>query len=819
MVCVTSQEHPRWGTPGPRTLLSLALASSLVLSAPAFADDIDPAEFSATLEVAESTSVTKTLTVTQGVDSALVDIVFLSDTTGSMGNLIDSVRSEVNSILDRAEALGDVQFGVAEYKDNSPLFDDPFVFRFNTQLTKNRGDVRDGVDEWDAELNSGGDFPEANFRGLQRVANRANWRNNSTRIIVWFGDAEGHERITTLEEAIEALVENAVIVEAIDVGTFGANINAFGQAQAIANATGGSFFDLDGGSVGQADIVQVIVDALEAAFAEYTSVEFEARGNGSAVDVDLCEPIVQEDPPFDRSIDREFQCEVTFTGREVGTHSFEVLAKIDGGIVARESDTITITGDGPPPPPPPPPPSEEDGLECELTRDEEDFSLIRGGCVTDAPGIGGVTIENGSNLGLETIGFEPGQDTLEFELRPTSPGLPASGDVIIGDLDENVQEFFVDIPVAVGGPDADSGWGEDAEPYLDDSDESPGRVAVAMGSGGLQIWNVSVFGEEQLEGTFTKRACGSREFYADDVEIVERTDGEERVRLAFIAAGACGLFIVDITQPQSIFKVGRLKTAGWAEDVTVVGNRAYVAAHDGGFLIADVSDPSSPEVLSRVGRNNPRFGSALDVVIRNDESGRIAFVGTSRGLFIIDVSRAKKPSLLGFKASRDEAKIVQDVAIDGGRAYVAWWRKGVAIFDVEDLSSPRKIGMLPLLPVSGGGEAVFEVHVANRTLYVAEGLSGLRSFDLGKRDIPEQQSSPVSLTVDGAYAWDVDTLPLDQAQDVVVAYGVVGDEPQGGFELFDYTEENRRDCGLGFEIALVLPLLTSLRRVFRRRAS
>ena len=45
---------------------------------------------------------------------------------------------------------------------------------------------------------------------------------------------------------------------------------------------------------------------------------------------------------YDRSIARDFLFDVTFTGLAAGVWGFEIVAKVDGAIVARESDSITV---------------------------------------------------------------------------------------------------------------------------------------------------------------------------------------------------------------------------------------------------------------------------------------------------------------------------------------------------------------------------------------------------------------------------------------------------------------------------------------------
>jgi hypothetical protein len=52
---------------------------------------------------------------------------------------------------------------------------------------------------------------------------------------------------------------------------------------------------------------------------------------------------------------------------------------------------------------------------------------------------------------------------------------------------------------------------------------------------------------------------------------------------AFVAAEAAGLVVIDVTNPANPQPVGGYDTSGYAYDVAVSGNYAYVADYDGGL--------------------------------------------------------------------------------------------------------------------------------------------------------------------------------------------------------------------------------------------
>ena len=309
------------------SLLLLALVA--FVPAAVLADSISPTTFTGSGPTGATYNVNKTVTIT-ATPTAPVDVYFLADTTGSMYGEIAAVQASAASILSSTAGLGDVQFGVGEYKDVS----DFYVYRLNTGMTSSQATAQAGINAWSAS--GGGDLYEAELFALQQVATQAatGWRPGSTRILVWFGDAAGHDPSgptgVTLAQSIAALTGANIEVEAIDVGA----LNALGQAAAIATATGGTYY----AGISTSDIVTTITDAISSAVLNYKTV---CLGTDAPAEVSVAWTPGCYSGVFDRSIDRTFGFEVTFTDLAPGTHTFETFALVDGAIVAREVDSIT----------------------------------------------------------------------------------------------------------------------------------------------------------------------------------------------------------------------------------------------------------------------------------------------------------------------------------------------------------------------------------------------------------------------------------------------------------------------------------------------
>jgi hypothetical protein len=195
------------------------------------------------------------------------DIVYLADTTSSMGTALDTVRSQIPAIADtvRSSQPG-AQFGAAHYKDLACDGDVGYVL--DHSVTDTVADVSSAIAANPDNLNagwtaSGGcDTAEDQLNALYQIATNptaVGWREGSTRIVAWFGDATGHNPSGdhSLDEVKAALVSANIRVVAVNVGSGG--LDADGQATAIAAATGGSVAS----SSSSSDVAAALVAGLQ----------------------------------------------------------------------------------------------------------------------------------------------------------------------------------------------------------------------------------------------------------------------------------------------------------------------------------------------------------------------------------------------------------------------------------------------------------------------------------------------------------------------------------------------------------------------------
>ncbi|GAA1971396.1 hypothetical protein [Microbacterium deminutum] len=215
--------------------------------------------------------VTEKITVTVPKSSAppKADVYLLADTTFSMSTVLASVAAGASAILNNPALAGfDVAWGVGNYRD-FPVdagVHNSYAFAHQVSPTTTLATADAAISAWVAD--EGSDGPEGQLYALHQIATDPGigWRPDSKRILVWFGDAPGHDPIPTAFTGLAADITEAsatadltaanITVVAVSTTTGFANAldddptlfafdypapgGAAGQATRITAATGGS---------------------------------------------------------------------------------------------------------------------------------------------------------------------------------------------------------------------------------------------------------------------------------------------------------------------------------------------------------------------------------------------------------------------------------------------------------------------------------------------------------------------------------------------------------------------------------------------------
>jgi hypothetical protein len=168
---------------------------------------------------------------------------------------------------------------------------------------------------------------------------------------------------------------------------------------------------------------------------------------------------------------------------------------------------------------------------------------------------------------------------------------------------------------------------------------------------------------------------------------------------AFVASGAAGLYVVDVTDLAAPIVVANLALPGNANDVRVSGTVAYVA--DGSALLTlDVSDPTHPARLGSLAF----AGNAVRLAV----SGNLVYVADMAfGLHVVDVSNPSLPNEIGSVALAGEPRAVSlGGPAPGTYAVVACGDAGLSVIDVSLPSTPALVGTSPAGSLLAGSVTV-----------------------------------------------------------------------------------------------------------------
>jgi hypothetical protein len=270
---------------------------------------------------------------------------------------------------------------------------------------------------------------------------------------------------------------------------------------------------------------------------------------------------------------------------------------------------------------------------------------------------------------------------------------------------------------------------------------------LASGSTTISVQNAALTANAVVNvATFTPGAVSSLEIpgYANNVDVAGN--------YAFVAAGIAGLQIVDVTNRNIPGIVASIDTFGNANDVRIVGNYAYVADGISGLQIINISNPLNPVLTSNF--NTP--GEANDVVI----VGTLAYVADGlAGLQIIDISNPTTPQLIG---SIDTPGKTRGVDVSGNYAVLAEGSPSIAVrvVDITDPASPQIIGNLTQQ------QEVIDVSVRGNFAYIAEWFGGLKIVDFSNPSSPVVVSEdfnfrPRDVTIQGDFLMVAETLQIN----------------------------------------------------------
>ena len=184
---------------------------------------------------------------------------------------------------------------------------------------------------------------------------------------------------------------------------------------------------------------------------------------------------------------------------------------------------------------------------------------------------------------------------------------------------------------------------------------------------------------------------------------------------AYVGAYAAGLFVIDISNPDSPSLAGTYNTPDYTNNVAIAGDYAYLADWSSGLRIVDISDPAHPSPVSCYDT-----GMAIGVAVFGDYAYVVGH-GTTAQFSVVDISDPENPALAG---TYDTPSSTRYVVIAGDYAYVADTDSGLEVVDISDPCNPAFAGRCYTPGIARG------VDINGDYAYIGDDLAGLAIVDI-----------------------------------------------------------------------------------------
>jgi len=176
-------------------------------------------------------------------DQSRIDVVFILDTTGSMGGLIQAAKEKIWSIattMASAQSAPEIRMGLVAYRDRG----DAYVTRV-VDLSSDLDSMYATLMDFQAA--GGGDGPESVNQALYEAVHKVSWSQQAGtyKVVFLVGDAPPHmdyQDDVKYPVTLAAAKEQGIVVNAIQSGQVGSTTPAWQQ---IARLGDGHYFQVE----------------------------------------------------------------------------------------------------------------------------------------------------------------------------------------------------------------------------------------------------------------------------------------------------------------------------------------------------------------------------------------------------------------------------------------------------------------------------------------------------------------------------------------------------------------------------------------------
>lgn len=265
--------------------------------------------------------------------------------------------------------------------------------------------------------------------------------------------------------------------------------------------------------------------------------------------------------------------------------------------------------------------------------------------------------------------------------------------------------------------------------YCEDACINNNLVYLAQGEGGLAIVDITNPSAPIIRKSLFQDLRG----YSKKIAFKDNA--------VYLAAGSYGVSVVDATNPDNPEVVATNLEMKPAKDVMVFGSFIFTAISEQGVKVADLSEPTTPDIAGRVqtlpgySRTNIMTKDSLLITscgemgfgitnMRNLKTGRETFQTLkwfntggyceatavtedgkylvaacgSAGLTIVDISNPMEPKLVSSLVTGGYAN---DILVYKDKVMLSSSNRGLQILSIADITNPKMLGTIPLNDITG----------------------------------------------------------------------------------------------------------------------
>ena len=247
---------------------------------------------------------------------------------------------------------------------------------------------------------------------------------------------------------------------------------------------------------------------------------------------------------------------------------------------------------------------------------------------------------------------------------------------------------------------------------------------------------------------------------ATEIMVFEGADGRDSAYLGQVGQDGGRMLVYDVTDPETPVLTDSVVSGRYLNDIRVdrlkaprigVFTKEGTPDRQNGIVILDLSVPAHPTVISEYSEN----GGVHDVWIYEN---RIYLTNNGTGdMHIVDITDPRNPRESGRWSSGTPGRILHDLIVEDGIAYLAYWNDGLIILDVGGAGKGGTLDKPVYVSRYAYGPGGHTHHVAryNNYLFIA---------DEGPQFIPRPATGP------SGYIHVVDVSDLENPRPVAKYY-------------------------------------------------